>query len=255
MIGWESVRPDLVAIRYRFVRLRELVDRSATPMVRPLRSAPGGFVYHVLNRANARLKIFAKDADYLAFERTLAEVQERVPMRILAWCLMPNHWHLVLWPRHDGNLSDFMRLVTLTHAQRWHAHRATAGTGHLYQGRFKSFVVQKDSHFLTVCRYVERNALRADLVQRAEEWRWCSLWRTHHGKSDEPPRIETWPVARPRNWVAYVNRPGTAAEIEAVRRCVRRGAPYGPAKWAWRTASLLRLESTLRPRGRPRKGS
>lgn len=255
MIGWETSHPDLVVILYRLVRLREPVDRSITLMARPLRAAPGGFVYHVLNRANARLKIFEKDADYLAFERTLAEIQERVPMRILAWCLMPNHWHLVLWPRHDGNLSEYMRLVTLTHAQRWHAHRATAGTGHLYQGRFKSFVVRKDAHFLTVCRYVERNALRANLIQRAEEWRWCSLWRFHHGKTDEPPRIEPWPVTRPRNWIAYVNQPGTTAEIEAIRRCVQRGAPFGQANWVRRTASLLGLESTLRPRGRPRKGS
>lgn len=224
-------------------------------MARPLRTALGGFVYHVLNRANARMKIFERDADYLAFERILAEAQDRVPMRILAWCLMPNHWHLVLWPQRDGALSDYMRLVTLTHAQRWHAHRATAGTGHLYQGRFKSFIVQKDAHFLTVCRYVERNALRANLVQRTEEWRWCSLWHTHHGKIDEPPRVAPWPVTRPRNWIAYVNQPGMAAEIEAVRRCVQRGAPYGQVKWTRRTASLLGLESTLRPRGRPVKGS
>jgi putative transposase len=89
-------------------------------------------VYHVLNRANARRRIFEKDADYSAFENTLAEVQERIPMRILTWCLMPNHWHLVLWPIRDGDLSDYMRLVSLTHTQRWHAHRATAGSGHLY---------------------------------------------------------------------------------------------------------------------------
>lgn len=225
-------------------------------MARPLRTALGGFVYHVLNRANARIKIFEKDADYLAFERILAEGQDHVAMRILAWCLMPNHWHLVLWPLRDGDLSGYMRLVTLTHAQRWHAHHATAGTGHLYQGRFKSFVVQEDAHLLTVCRYVERNALRANLVQRAEDWRWSSLWRTHCGKITEPPTVEPWPVTRPRNWLTYVNQPGNAVEIEAVRRSVQRGAPYGHAKWTRRTASLLGLESTLRPRGRPlKKGS
>jgi putative transposase len=212
-------------------------------------------VYHVLNRANARLKIFEREADYLAFERVLAEAQDRVPMRILAWCLMPNHWHLVLWPRRDGDLSEYMRRVTLTHAQRWHAHRATAGTGHVYQGRFKSFVVQKDAHFLTVCRYVERNALRANLVQRAEDWRWSSLCRTHHRETAELLRAAPGPVTRPRNWVAYVNQSGTAAEIEAVRHSVRRGVPYGQPKWTNRTAKLLGLESTLRPRGRPVKGS
>jgi len=223
-------------------------------MPRPLRTAPGGLVYHVLNRANGCVNIFDKDADYLAFERILAEVQDRLPMRILAWCLMPNHWHLVLWPTQDGSLSEFVRLVTVTHAQRWHAHRASIGTGHLYQGRFKSFAVQQDAHFLTVCRYVERNALRANLVRRAEEWRWCSLWRMHRGTTHEPPRLEPWPVPRPRDWIGYVNRPQTAAEIEAVRRCVQRSAPYGEARWVRRTADLLGLECALRPRGRPRKG-
>jgi len=116
-------------------------------------------VYHVLNRANGRRRIFERDRDYLVFERTLAEVQARVPMRILAWCLMPNHWHLVLWPRQDADLSNYMRLVTLIHTQRWHAHRASAGTGHLYQGRFKSFVVQGDAHFLAVSAQVMRRIL------------------------------------------------------------------------------------------------
>lgn len=161
--------------------------------------APGGLVYHVLNRANGRREIFQSAGDYRAFEEALAEVQGRVPMRLLAWCLMPNHWHLLLWPECDGELSDFMRLVTLTHTQRWHAFRRSAGTGHLYQGRFKSFVVQNDSHFLTVCRYVEANALRANLVRRAEAWRWCSLSPHSHGASGDRPRLHEWPVERPRD--------------------------------------------------------
>jgi REP-associated tyrosine transposase len=212
-------------------------------------------VYHVLNRANARRRIFDKGADYLAFEMALAEIQDRIPMRILAWCLMPNHWHLVLWPRCDTDLSDYMRLVTLTHTQRWHAHHATTGSGHLYQGRFKSFVVQDDAHFLTVCRYVEANALRANLVRRAEEWRWCSLWHAHRGKAEPPPHIDQWPVARPRDWIAHVNQAGTSAEIDAVRRSAQRGTPYGNLAWVQGIANRLGLESTLRPRGRPGKGS
>lgn len=223
-------------------------------MPRPLRTARGGLVYHVLNRANARRRIFDREGDYFAFERTLAEVQDRIPMRILAWCLMPNHWHLVLWPRLDGDLSNYMRLVTLTHTQRWHAHRATAGSGHLYQGRFKSFAVQDDAHFLTVCRYVEANALRANLVRRAEEWRWCSLWRAGRGQADEPPRIDQWPVTRPLDWTGYVNQAVTPVELEAVRCCARRGAPYGHKPWVQGVAKELRLECTLRPRGRPKKG-
>ena len=210
-------------------------------------------MYHVLNRANSRRRIFDRDGDYRAFELVMAQVQQRLPMRILAWCLMPNHWHLVLWPRQDSDLSNYMRLVTLTHTQRWHAHRATAGSGHLYQGRFKSFAVQDDAHFLTVCRYVEANALRGNLVRRAEDWRWCSLWRTHRRQADELPRIDPWPVTRPSDWTAHVNQAGTPVEIEAVRRCVSRGTPYGQAAWVQGVVKRLGLESTLRPRGRPRK--
>jgi putative transposase len=214
--------------------------------------APGGLIYHVLNRANARRRIFDRDGDYLAFEHTLGEVQDRIPMRILAWCLMPNHWHLVLWPRQDGDLSSYMRLVTLTHTQRWHACRDTAGTGHLYQGRFKSFVVQDDAHFLTVCRYVEANALRGHLVRRAEQWRWCSLWRACRG-GEHPPRVHPWPVARPPDWPEYVNEAGASSELKALRECARRGTPYGELRWAEQIAGRLGLDCKLRARGRPRK--
>ena len=223
-------------------------------MARPRRTAPGGFVYHVLNRANGRRRIFEKDGYYFAFERILGQAQSRIPMRILAWCLMPNHWHLVLWPLNDGDLSDYMRLVTLTHTQRWHAHRASAGSGHLYQGRFKSFVVQGDAHFLAVCRYVERNALRANLVPRAELWRWCSLCE-HRQTHGQRLRIEQWPVERPRHWFEFVNREDMPAEIDALRHSVQHGTPYGHVSWARDVANQLGLQCTLRSRGRPRKGS
>jgi putative transposase len=222
-------------------------------MPRPLRTAPGGFVYHVLNRAHGKRRIFHQDRDYLLFERVLAEIQERVPMRILAWCLMPNHWHLLLWPLQDGDLSTYMHLVTLTHTQRLHAYRGSAGNGQVYQGRFKSFVVQDDAHFLTVSRYVEANALNGNLVRRAEDWRWGSLWRTRHAGQHTPPLCHAWPVPRPSDWLAYVNRPAEAQELEAVRRSARRGCPYGDEAWVTAMAEQLGLQSTLRPRGRPSK--
>ena len=210
-------------------------------------------MYHVLNRANGKRRIFESDRDYLAFERVLAEMQERVSMRILAWCVMPNHWHLLLWPRRDGDLSNYMRLVTLTHTQRRHAHRGSAGTGHLYQGRFKSFVVQHDAHFLTVSRYVEANALRGSLVERAQDWRWGSLWRQVRGKTEPAPCVDPWPVARPSDWLAYVNQPAQTKEVDTLRRCSQRGSPYGDEAWVRNVADQLGLESTLRPRGRPPK--
>jgi putative transposase len=145
-------------------------------MPRALRQSEGGVVYHVLNRANGRAQIFENDGEYRDFVLLLEETGSKVPVRILSYCVMPNHWHLVLWPAKDGQLSLFMQKLTVAHTQRWHARHGTSGTGHLYQGRFKSFPVQSDEHFLTVCRYVERNPLRARLVRRAENWRWSSLW-------------------------------------------------------------------------------
>lgn len=87
-------------------------------------------------------------------------------MRLPAYCMMSNHRHLVLWPRHDGDLSRFMGWLTLPHTQRRHAHHRTVGHGHLYQGRYKSFVVEQNEHFLTVCRYVERNTCGPSIEQQ-----------------------------------------------------------------------------------------
>ena len=143
--------------------------------------------------------------------------------------------------------------TALTHTQRWHADRQSVGTGHLYQGRFKSFVVQSDEHLYPVCRYVERNPLRAGLVRKAENWRWTSLWRFVEGNADERAILADWPVPRPRRWRAFVNGVETEAELAAVRRSVMRGVPFGAEAWTRRTISKLGLETTIRPRGRPRK--
>jgi putative transposase len=222
-------------------------------MGRPLRAAAGGVIYHVLNRANGRGRIFEKRGDFEGFERVLGEGHARIPARILAYCLMPSHWHLVLWPSRDGDLTRFVAWVTLTHTQRWHAHHQSAGVGHLYQGRYKSFPVQSDEHFLTVCRYVERNPLRAGLVAHAEDWRWSSLWHQAKGRFSTPPWLAPWPVERRRNWLSWVNAPQSAAELEALRRSVRRGQPYGSGVWVQETAKMMQLNSTLRAPGRPAK--
>jgi putative transposase len=231
-------------------------------MPRTARVAPGGFVFHILNRGNERRELFEADSDYLAFLRVLTQTAERIPVRILAWCLMPNHWHLLLWPREDGQLGDFMQRLTTTHVRRWRLHRHSVGGGHLYQGTYKSFPVEQDDHYYTVCRYAERNALRAGLVKRAEDWAWCSLGMTqpaarftprHRAAAEESPPLSAWPVARPRNWAQLVNEPQTATELEALRASVQRGRPYGSPRWQKRTAQRLGLESTFRPRGRPRK--
>ena len=177
-------------------------------------------------------------------------------MRICAYCLMPNHWHFVLWPEHDGDLSAFMQQMTNTHVKRWKAHFHETGYGHLYQGRFKSFPVQTDEYFYQVVRYVERNALRANLVTSAEEWRWSSLSRRN--KSDDLSLItkavlSDWPLRQPDDWLSFVNEPQTEAELTALRQCVNRGCPFGDSNWVNATAKKLGLNSTLRQRGRPKK--
>jgi putative transposase len=210
-------------------------------------------IFHVLNRGVGRMNLFRKDRDYEAFEQIIAKTLVTCPMRILAYCLLPNHWHLVLWPEQNGELAAFMQKLTITHARNWQEHRRRVGYGHIYQGRYKSFPIQGDEHFYQVVRYVERNALRARLVRRAEDWRWCSLWTRLHEVPDDPSFVHDWPLSRPADWLKYVNQAQSKAELDALRRSVQRGQPYGSDRWIQSMVQQLGLESTLRARGRPRK--
>jgi putative transposase len=133
------------------------------------------------------------------------------------------------------------------------AHTHTAGEGPLYQGRFKSFPVQEDGHFLTVCRYVEANARRAGLVERAEDWRWGSAWARHTRRGHLWNRLAPWPVDRPRDWKRQIDRPLADEALTTVRQSAIRGVPLGTDRWKARIAQRLGLAMTLRPRGRPRK--
>jgi putative transposase len=222
-------------------------------MPRRLRAACAGFVYHVLNRGVGRATLFDKSLDYAALEKVLRQAHDRFPTRLLAYVAMPNHWHLVAWPTANGELSEYLRWVTVTHTQRWHAHHHTAGTGPLYQGRFKSFPIQEGEHLLAVRRYVERNPLRAGLVAGAEQWRWSSLW--HRVQQTNVSWLADGPEALPTGWLDYVNGVETEAELAALRKAVVRGCPYGEAGWQERTAAALGLEASLRPVGRPRKAT
>ena len=226
---------------------KKLDCSDAVPYRRRLGTA--GVVFHVLNRGVRRLRLFDRPGDYLAFLEVFREAQERIPIRCLAYCLMPNHFHLVLWPGTDTELSAFMAWLTATHSKRWHAWRRTAGTGHVYQGRYKAFPVSGDFYFLGLCRYVERNALRARLVARAEDWPWTSL--AQRGGSRSPVSLADWPVPRPRDWIQLVQLE-VVEETEELRQAVCRSSPYGPEDWRVHIASQLQLGSSLRPVGRPR---
>ena len=222
-------------------------------MPRTARHAPGGMVYHVLNRGVGKQKLFHKDEDYLAFERVIVETLEKRQIRILSYCLMPNHWHFVLWPENDGDLGAFMQRLTVTHVTRWQKHYNMVGYGHVYQSRYKSFPVQTDDYFYQVMRYVERNALRANLVSKAENWQFGSLWIRQFGTAKDKAMLSKWPLARPRKWVNFVNEPASEKELEALRRSCVRGTPYGDDDWIKQNAKKLGLESTLRRPGRPKK--
>lgn len=222
-------------------------------MPRHARKAPGGLIYHVLNRGAGRQDLFEDDADFAAFVRVLAEVLEHEPIRLLGFCLMNNHWHLVLWPRRDGQLARFMQRLTITHARRWVEHRHRVGWGSVYQGRYKSFVVQDDAHLLTLLRYVERNPVRAGILRRAEAWRWSSLGQVHQPPEPDVPLvpITEWPVGRRKDWVAWVNRPQTAKEEAALQRSLSHGRPFGSDEWTAKMERKLGF-GPLRGRGRPK---
>jgi putative transposase len=218
-------------------------------MPRRNRFSTSGYVFHVLNRSAGRRTLFETPEDYDAFLRVLEQARSEVGMRLLAFCVMPNHWHLVLWPETDDALSNYLHWLSVTHAQRWHKAHGTAGTGPVYQGRFKSFPIQEGDHFYAVCRYVERNALRAGLVTRAELWRWSSLWQWQ--RDSAAVSLNNWPLARPQGWAEYVNRPQTENELAAIRHSVLRGRPFGDNRWIRSTATALGLGHTLQSRGRP----
>ncbi len=212
----------------------------------------GDQIYHVINRANARVKIFDNENDYKDFEKILEEAVKKINMRLLAYCIMPNHWHLVLHPRNDGDLSKFMGWLTNTHTRRWHTSKGTVGHGHLYQGRYKSFICQNDFHFLALVRYVERNANRAKLVKDAQNWKWGSSWRRIYGTENQKKVLSSWPLAMPSDYIKYLNEPQNEEEVDIIRKSIIKNTPFGIDTWRDVIIKKFKLGQTLREVGRPR---
>lgn len=210
----------------------------------------GGICYHVINRGNARATVFHEPGDFRAFLAAIGEAVERLDPRIIGYCVMPNHFHLVLWPKGDGDMSRFMQWLLTAHVRRYHAIHGTSG--HLWQGRYKAFPVQDDDHLLTVLRYVERNPLRARLVRRAENWPWSSLGG-RGADGGTPGFLRRGPCSLPSDWAEVVNEGQTAEELGRIRASVNRGTPFGDERWMKRAAARLGIEASLRARGRPKK--
>jgi len=221
----------------------------------------------VLNRGNGRATVFHGPGDYAAFVELMGLACQRINMRLLGWCLMPNHFHFLLRPYEDGDLGRWMQWLMTSHVRRHHKRFGTSG--HIWGGRFKSFplqrrqptaaeraagVIETAGPLWTVLRYVERNPLRADLVDRAEDWEWSSL-RWWAFPSEAPVWARSDQPERPTKWLEFVNEPQTKEELEALRRSLTRGRPFGGKRWVERIAREIGLEHTLRPLGRPRKGT
>jgi putative transposase len=223
-------------------------------MPRIKRVDTGDEVYHVINRSNAQVQIFDDATDYKLFETILEEAVEKFDMRLLGYCIMPNHWHLVVYPRSGGDLSKFMGWLTNTHTRRWHTIKNTVGHGHLYQGRYKSFLCQQDSHFLALIRYVERNAKRAKLVKNAEDWKWASVWRRGNGNHAQKKILSSWPIDVPVDYIKYLNEPQSDEEIESLRKSINKNIPYGSTSWTDKMVGKFKLEQTLKNVGRPKNG-
>ncbi len=220
-------------------------------MPRSARSIVANHCYHLINRGNRKATVFHEPPDYQQFLALIARAQERLHLPILAACLMPNHVHFVIRPAHAADVARWAHWMFTTHVRWYHAKYAT--TGRIWQGRFKAFAVQEDHHLLSLMRYVERNALRARLVERAEDWQWGSLaWRR---APISPVSLTESPVPLPSYWRQFTNDPQTAVELAEIRACVNRQRPFGSPDWVVNQVGALGLESSLRSVGRPRNSS
>jgi len=219
-------------------------------MPRHRRISPDGFVQHIVNRGDHRETVFHKPGDFRVFLRIIAEVASAVPMRILAYCIMRNHFHLLLWPHEGADLPVFMDRLMNRHIKRYLRHYPPASPGHIYQGRYTNALVETGRAVITTAKYIESNGSSAGLVERAEHYPWSSASPEH----DEPgrPILAEWPVPKPADWLTFLNTPTPADELKRLRRSLRRGSPYGSHQWIDAVVKEHGLEHTVRKPGRPR---
>ena len=222
-------------------------------MPRLARVDVGEVVYHVSNRANGRLQIFNGREDYLLFEKLIGDAKALTDMRILGYVIMPNHWHLVLHPKNDGDLCLFMHRLTNAHTRQVHTRTKTIGNGHLYQGRYKSFLIGTDRYLLALLKYVERNPVRAKRVRQCENWQWGSAWRRIHGTGEQKKLLDPSPMPFPNGYKHWINTPEKEDDLTTVRHSLNKGVLHGRKSWVNAMVKKYHLQSTLRSAGRPKK--
>ena len=215
-------------------------------MPRIARALADNCCYHIINRGNGRQQIFHKDGDYRSFIGLLQQAREKHTVRVHAWCLMPNHFHLLVQPEQADQLNKCMQWLMTSHVRRYHSHYKTSG--HVWQGRYKSFIVQNDDHLLTVARYIEANPVRAGLSATAAQWPWSSH-AARNPTNDGMLSPDPLPISLPNDWSTYVDTPLIDGEIAHIRNSVNRQTPFGKSDWRDELCRRMGLESTLRPRG------
>jgi putative transposase len=184
-----------------------------------------GHVFHVMNRATRGQLLFRDPAEFQGFQALLARALRDRAMRMLSYCLMPNHFHMALWPSAPDQISTFLQWLCATHARRLHRKRGTSGCGAVYQSRFKAVAVHNETYFYRVLRYIERNAARAELCDRADEWAWSSASAAGRGLGIV---IADWPIPRPPHWLDFVNDHEPLADLDFIRTQTASGEPIGP---------------------------
>jgi putative transposase len=213
----------------------------------------GGEVYHIVNRANGREFIFQNEDDYLSVIYTIEETLKNYPLDIFSFCIMSNHWHFAVRSHEDGDVGKFFGSMTQKVTQRWHAYHRTTGSGHLFQGRFRSFLVQTDAYFIQLMKYVETNPLRANMVEKAEDWKWGSLYQRINRQDLASGILAKWPVEYTGDYLADINKPLSESFLRQVRHSSTCGTPLGDESWMQQIVKKFGLEYTTRQRGRPLK--
>jgi putative transposase len=231
---------------------------TLSAMGRLPRAIDEGLIYHALNRGNNRADVFIGDGDREAFLEALKQTQVRYPFKLLGYCLMTNHFHLLLQPQPGQSISRILQSLTVAHT--WRYHKRYSSSGHVWQGRFKSPVIQDGKHLLVVLRYIEANPLRAAIVTDPGEYKWSSF--QHHGMGRADALLSTFPEwehlgstqsQRRRHWRQKVRASQREAELTAIRTSLRSGRPLGEAAWVERVSDRLGIDPRPRPRGRPPK--
>ena len=219
-------------------------------MPRMARIVIEGYPHHVTQRGNNKQKAFLDEEDYQAYLEFFERYREKHNLGVLAYCPMPNHVHISACPENTDSLAKTLRSCHMRYAQYFN--KKYKRVGHLWQCRFYSCAME-EIHLYSTVRYIENNPVRAKLVERAGDWEWSS-YAVRNGSECEFG-LSDGPLELPKNWNKLVHADIDKDEIKQLDNSIKRGAPLGNFAWAVDTAREMKLESTLKPRGRPRKGT